>query len=333
MKTSGFVRLMGFALLLTCTVWSCEKKDTPIPSGGNTSTGNGSTGGTGTNTPTPTTGTATFFVKEDLGLGSITVTVDGKVEGTITHYNSNGVDCGKGDVNVTKPAGTYSFKATGSTQTWTGTITIKNGICQAQELVKGSTSGTTTLGQVTFWTAQATGWSSIDVSVGGVYAGTIKGYYTSVPSCGALNGVTITKIPGTYAFTAQSDKGEKWSGDIIISANGCATRQLTFSPTTTPGGTSGACDWNTYTNDTSLKVESKFADCDGVTMKITNKTNITLECKFCIELTAGGWSCGASAIKAGSYATYWSCKNTGKTKVWAMAEDAYLKNNCPYPKP
>ena len=339
MKTL-FIQVLKNTLLLVSVilVTDCQPAKEPAPAAtGGSSTSGGSTGSGSGNTAQ--TGTATFFTKEDLGVGSISVSVDGKAEGTIAHYHASGVTCGQGDVNVTKPAGTYPFKATGGSLVWEGTVTIKNGICQAQELQKSASGGgsSTATGQVTFWTAQSSGWSSIDVSVGGTYVGSLSKSYASVPACGASGCVTITKAPGTYSFTAKSNEGTTWSGNVTVSANGCATNQLTLTPSSGGGSGSTACDWNTYSTATALGIETYFSVCgstkDGLNIKVTNKTGIRLECKFCLEHKDGTWDCGASAIRAGDYTTYWSCHNTGKYKVWAMSEDLYQKNNCPYPKP
>ncbi|GAB3981750.1 hypothetical protein GCM10028806_52020 [Spirosoma terrae] len=187
-----------------------------------------------------------------------------------------------------------------------------------------------TTGQAVFWTSQSTGWNSIDVTVDGTAAGTITGYYNSAPNCGAS--VTVTRPPGTYAYTARSNTGVTWSGNITITENQCSTMRLNFPDTP---ATNTNCDWNKYTNSESLTVESKWGGCgaDGLSIKITNKTNVKLNCYFCMEYKNGKWDCGASTINAGAYHTSWSCENTGKVKVWAIDNDVFNKNNCPYPKP
>jgi PKD repeat protein len=87
-------------------------------------------------------GTYTFFIKSDLKVGNIEVTVNNVLRGTITQYHSSGVTCGQGNVNVTLPAGTYAFsaKATDGT-TWKDNVTFEKGTCKTQELTKSANSG------------------------------------------------------------------------------------------------------------------------------------------------------------------------------------------------
>jgi hypothetical protein len=91
-----------------------------------------------------TTGSATFFAKSDLGAGNITVSVNGQVVGTISHYYPSGVTCGSSDVNIEEPAGTYSWTAVGAngSPAWSNTVTITNGACVPIELTNnGGSSG------------------------------------------------------------------------------------------------------------------------------------------------------------------------------------------------
>ncbi|ADB40807.1 hypothetical protein [Spirosoma linguale] len=159
MKRNSFVRQLTLLSVIIISVWNCKtdkEQPTPVINNGNTGSSNGSSNGTGADQ----TGTATFYTKQDLGVGPITVYVDGKLEGTISHYHTNGVTCGQGDVNVIKSAGTYSMKATGGSQVWNGSITIKNGVCISQEFIKnnstdgsgtGSGSGVTATCDFTAW--------------------------------------------------------------------------------------------------------------------------------------------------------------------------------------
>ncbi len=88
-------------------------------------------------------GMYSFYVKSDLGAGNITVSVENKVEGTITGYHPTGVKCGEAFVNITRPAGSYNFKAVSQAgPTWTGTMVVSDGVCQSAELtINGSGGG------------------------------------------------------------------------------------------------------------------------------------------------------------------------------------------------
>lgn len=80
-------------------------------------------------------GTYTFWVRSDLGVGKINVVVDNLSVGTVINYNSGGIVCGSGDVNVVKKAGTYNWSARSTNGTiWSGSITFTDGVCQKMEL-------------------------------------------------------------------------------------------------------------------------------------------------------------------------------------------------------
>ena len=86
-------------------------------------------------------GMITFWCKSDLGVGNITVTLDGQTIGTISHFNSSGPQCGKEDVNFAASVGTHTFLCSAGSSRWSGTITIKEGECFSQELLGGGTGG------------------------------------------------------------------------------------------------------------------------------------------------------------------------------------------------
>lgn len=108
---------------------------------------------TGSTTPPPATGTVTFFATSDLGAGNISITINSQTAGYITHYNTAGVTCGSGDVNINLAAGTYSWSAKGTigTTSWGGDITVVNGNCQNIELTPSATSGGSSTGQSKQW--------------------------------------------------------------------------------------------------------------------------------------------------------------------------------------
>lgn len=81
------------------------------------------------------TGNLTFFVRSDLGCGTINVTCNG-VTKTITQYYASGTPpcAATGCANFTLNPGTYSFTASCSGQTWSGTNAVTSGGCQLSEL-------------------------------------------------------------------------------------------------------------------------------------------------------------------------------------------------------
>ncbi len=82
-----------------------------------------------------TNGMQSFYVESDLGHGPISVYVDGTFQGTITHYNSSGITCGSGDVNVTLSAGTHSYSATATGYSWSNTFTVTQEVCASRKLI------------------------------------------------------------------------------------------------------------------------------------------------------------------------------------------------------
>ncbi|MBA3899277.1 MAG: hypothetical protein H0X62_03555 [Bacteroidetes bacterium] len=82
-----------------------------------------------------THGEYTFWIETDLGGGPITVFVDGKNEGAINNFFPGGVHCGNGDVNVSRPAGTYKFRAEAQNgKTWIEDIEFIATKCENYQL-------------------------------------------------------------------------------------------------------------------------------------------------------------------------------------------------------
>lgn len=116
------IKLIGLLFLAIPFFSTCKKEKTEPsnPYGGNN-------------------GQYTIWVRSDLGLGDIQVSIDNVLVGSISHYHSSGVNCGKGDVNVKLPEGTHSYIATsGSGGSWSGTLDFEKGECKTLELTLGS---------------------------------------------------------------------------------------------------------------------------------------------------------------------------------------------------
>lgn len=206
-----------------------------------------------TNPTSPKPGRAVFFTSQTSGWSSITVSIDGVNEGSFSSSFSSTPSCGAlGALTISRSPGIYNYTARSNTGlVWNGTIPITENGCQPFRLDFPTGGTTLQTGQYAFWTGQTTGWSTIDVSVDGSYAGTINGvYHTTTPACGTNGTVTVTKAPGTYSFSAKSNTGTTWNGTVTISANGCSTLKLEFPNNTSQTGqfaffTSKSSGWST----------------------------------------------------------------------------------------
>jgi hypothetical protein len=97
-----------------------------FPCGG----GGGSGGGGSSNT-----GNAMFWTSSDLGCGNITVNLSGSSGAISQYYSSGAPSCGSGGcANFTLPPGTYSFTASCTNKTWSGSININIDGCSRLQL-------------------------------------------------------------------------------------------------------------------------------------------------------------------------------------------------------
>ena len=161
-----------------------------------------------------------FWVRSNLGIGHIDMALDNQPVGTITHYYDNGVDCGKADVNVTKPAGTYSWSAKAQNgTTWGGTVTVEEGKCNQQELAGGGTGG----GGTTCASTRAL------VSVVSTVRGTV---------CGNTNSLTVVLRNNSNQDLAMTLQLQRANGTWDCGTNGSVAPGATWSYyTCTPTGT------------------------------------------------------------------------------------------------
>jgi hypothetical protein len=79
-------------------------------------------------------------------------------------------------------------------------------------------------GQLMFWTSYSS-LGNITVNIDGNYAGTISGWYSSSPSCGATYGVTKDLSPGSHSFSA-TNGSKTWSGNYTVASGSCLKVQL-----------------------------------------------------------------------------------------------------------
>ncbi|HEX2208322.1 MAG TPA: hypothetical protein VHG93_11620 [Longimicrobium sp.] len=201
-----------------CTPWRLFSTGTPPP-------------------PAPGTGQVAFWT-DNAGLVPISVTVNG-LSGSITAAHAAAPSCGvAGAYTVTLPAGSHGFTASnGAGVRWSGSVNVTAGGCSRLRLYQTSTPPTPPppspgTGRVMFWTSTAA-LTPISVSVGGL-SGAISSAYASTPSCGAAGTFTVTLAPGTYAYTAQSGGGSRWSGSVSVTAGACLALRLTGSTTPPP---------------------------------------------------------------------------------------------------
>lgn len=193
-------------------------------------TNNGGGGNGGGNS----SGQVMFWAASNFGCGNVTVVCNG-VTRTITSYSTSGTpSCGaNGFATFNFSPGTYSYSASCSSYTWSGTAVVTAGGCNKIQLTTngggGGGGGYNTMANVTFWIASDLGCGNINVTCGGTTR-TITSYYSSgAPACGASGTATFLLPTGNnYTYTA-SCSGLTWSGNVIPPSTGtpCLKIQLT----------------------------------------------------------------------------------------------------------
>ncbi|MFD2935389.1 PKD domain-containing protein [Spirosoma flavum] len=229
----------------------------------------------------------------------------GKYTYTAIAYDVNGIRLASG-------SGDYTVVANGCTS------------------VKLDFTAATAIGQVVFWTDKSSGWSSIDVTVSGSSVGNVTGYATSVPACGTSKAVTVTRSPGTYPYTATSNTGVKWSGNITVTANQCNTKQLEFPATAN-------CDWaawNKLATVVTFVYNTNFC-ADGQTLTtVRNDATVNMDMQFCIQKADGTWQTLTGLnTRPGGYLigpNYYVCGRAKGYKFWARPTSQSA--TCPYPE-
>jgi len=212
---------------------NCETMKLTL-NGGNDGGSDGGGDGGGSNL-----GDVTFWTNQDLGCGNIYLSLS-SYSGTISAYYNGNPGCGAAScANFSGlPYGTYSYSGTSDGGcSWSGTILIDES-CETMQLTLdgsgGGGGGGSDIGDVTFWTNQDLGCGNIKVTITSYGSGTITSYYSSAPNCGATGCANFTGLAfGAYSFSATSDGGCTWSGNIQVDS-GCELMQLTLANKSAP---------------------------------------------------------------------------------------------------
>lgn len=198
-----------------------------------------------------------FYQATDLGLGPLSVYVNGTLEGQVTGVDADGpnsTDCSITGFNKKFEKGSYSYRIQNAsgTKVWQGTIDVPNyGMCVAIKLIDsgGGPGGGNTNGNVMFWTKSST-IGSITVNFNGQVK-QITQYQTSGnPSgCGVSGFANYNLAAGTYSYTASSASGVQWSGNVTVPTNnGCFLQELIYSGTGGGNSTGNLIVWQKSDN-------------------------------------------------------------------------------------
>jgi hypothetical protein len=174
----------------------------------------------------------------------------------------------------------------------------------------GGTGGnSTTPGTASFWTSQATGWTSLTVSVNNAVVGATSKYFSTTPNCGADGAITITRPPGNYAYTATSNSGVTWAGTVTVTAGGCTTQRLDFPAGT--GGTGGT-GGTTQTGNVAFWT-SQSSGWSTITVNIGGTFAGTIAGNYFSATPACGANGTVTVSKAPGTYSYTASSNTGVT--------------------
>ena len=101
-------------------------------------------------------------------------------------------------------------------------FTIPSSADQASPAATGS-------GMLAVWVSADSGWESIDVSVDGVFLGTLTQYLNTQPGCAATSATVVVAplAPGVHTVTATSNAGTTWSSEANVTAGACRPLELT----------------------------------------------------------------------------------------------------------
>ncbi|GEM_PF-2472510 len=181
-----------------------------------------------------TAGNLIFWEDSSTGCSVATnVTING-VTKQVTSFSTAEPACGtSGNAQFTLTPGSYSYTASCSGTTKSGTVTVVNGQCTPVKLSWGIVGGT---GQAVFWETLASGCpQTTNVTINGETK-QVSTFSSSTPQCGSAGNATFSLQPGSYVYTA-SCSGTLKTGTVSVYANQCSPIQIIWSndPILTPG--------------------------------------------------------------------------------------------------
>jgi len=161
--------------------------------------------------------------------------IDGVFIGHSAYYFPTGLNCGNPQaVGSIFAAGTHAIKAIGSGggEVREGSVYLEAQNCKVvlieSLLITDGGGGGSDKGNITFWVNQDLGCGNIYVTINSYGSGTIGAYYSGNPGCGASDCANFSNLEyGSYSYTATSDGGCSWSGNIVVDAS-CETMQLSI---------------------------------------------------------------------------------------------------------
>jgi endo-beta-N-acetylglucosaminidase D len=160
----------------------------------------------------------TFWTAVNCSPNPITVTVDSQTASITEYFPSSTPSCGyQGCANFNLPAGTYTYSATNTDTTWTGSVTVTKGGCTMQQLL-------CTTGNVTFWVDSAA--NNIQVTLNGGTTGITAAFPTTTPTCGTTGCANFTLHIGTYNYTAITSTGVGYNGTVRVGNDSCTVVRL-----------------------------------------------------------------------------------------------------------
>lgn len=287
-----------------------------------------------TKVPTPSKGELVFWESSATGCsGTTTVSINGATK-SISNFSTSAPSCGSsGNATFSLDAGTYSYTATCSGGTKTGTVIVSSNQCTPVQINWVINPPPPDQGQLVFWETSNTGClGNTEVVINGVTR-YITIFSASTPQCGSTGNATFLLYPGVYAYTAKCS-GTIKTGTVSVVLNQCNPVQLDWS--TGGGNTSGyscqgsSCNY-VSTNAQYSTLSACQSDCgqpSGSTITFNNKAFTPMEITFggvtqtapaggsaIFSGTAGGWQSG-TAITSGKTVTG---NQVGLELTWSLS--------------
>lgn len=239
--------------------------------------------------------------------------IDDTLIGRSLYYFPSGLSCGNPQaVGRIVDAGSHLIKAIGN-----GGSEVRQGfvILDPQECLvvlienlpidyNGGGGGGGSAGDLTFWVNQDLGYGNIYVSIASYGSGTISSYYSSNPGCGSTNCANFTGLSyGAYAYSASSDGGATWSGNVQVDGN-CNTIQLT----TSGGGGGGGSNTGNVTFWTNQDL-----GCGNIYVTITSYGTGTISSYYSGNPGCGSTGCANFTGLSYGYYSYSATSDGGCT--------------------